>query len=158
MNPLPDGTSIYNESGTRKKTHFMCLFFLTGLRPLSIYLYINNVIETVKKIQPLAFILWKKRPLLQQSVQLKHNIKKAFYGDLDTSNDWSVFFRLPELKAFSIKHFPQDNFQTTKQVDAFVISRSRKICFVGPELTVPIKERIAFWNKILENDSRSWFA
>ena len=90
----------------------------------------------------------KNRPLLQQSVQLKHTTKKkSFYGDLATSNDWTVFFELPELKAFSIKHFPQDIFQTTKQVDAFVISRSKKICFVGPELTVPIEERIAFWNK-----------
>ena len=49
---------------------------------ISIYLSIstkfNNVLETVKKIQPLAFILWKKRPLLQQSVQLKHRTKKDF--------------------------------------------------------------------------------
>ena len=52
--------------------------------------------------------------------------------------------QFPELKAFSIKHFPQDICQTTKQVGAFVISRSRKICFVGPEFTVPIEERIAF--------------
>ena len=51
-----------------------------------------------------------------------HNKKKTFYGDLATSNDWTVFFELPELKAFSIKHFPQDICQTTKQVDAFVIS------------------------------------
>ena len=94
-----------------------------------------------------------------------HNKKKTFYGDLATSNDWTVFFELPELKAFSIKHFPQDICQTTKQVDAFVISRSRKICFVGPELTVPIEERIAFWNEkktgkyekmIADHGSPSW--
>ena len=80
-------------------------------------------------------------------VLLKHTIKKTLYGDLATSNDWTVLFELPELKEFSIKHFPQDICQTTKQVHAFVISRSRKIFFVGPELTVPIEERIAFWNK-----------
>ena len=34
-----------------------------------------------------------------------HNKKKTFYGDLATSNDRTVFFELPELKAFSIKHF-----------------------------------------------------
>ena len=52
-----------------------------------------------------------------------HNKKKnTFSGDLATSNDWTVFFELPELKAFSIKHFLQDICQTTKQVDAFVIS------------------------------------
>ena len=42
---------------------------------------------------------------------------------------------------------PQDLCQTKKKVDAFVISQSRKICLVGPELTVPIEERIAFWNE-----------
>ena len=83
-----------------------------------------------------------------------HNKKKSYNGDLATSNDWTVFFELPELKAFSIKHFPQDICQTTKQVDAFVISRSRKICFVGPELTVPIEERIAFWNEKKQENMR----
>ena len=73
--------------------------------------------------------------------------RKTFYGDLAGANDWTVFFELPELKEFSIKHFPQDICQTKKEVDAFVISQSRKICFVGPELTVPIEERIAFWNE-----------
>ena len=37
----------------------------------------------------------------------RHNKKQNFYGDLATSNDWTVFFELPELKEFSIKHFPQ---------------------------------------------------
>ena len=111
-------------------------------------------IKTVKKIQPLAFILLKQRPLLQQSVQLKLTKKKTFYGDLATSNDWTVFFKLPELKAFSIKHFPQVICQTTKQVDAFVISQSSKICFVGLELTVPIEERIAFWNEKKQENMR----
>ena len=86
-------------------------------------------------------------------------------GDLATSIDWTVFFELSELKAFSIKHFPQDICQTTKQVDAFVISQSRKICFVSPELTVPIEERIAFLKEkktakyekmIADHGSLSW--
>ena len=45
------------------------------------------------------------------------------------------------------------------------ISQSRNICFVGPELTVPIEERIAFWNEkktgkyqkmIADHRSPSW--
>ena len=28
--------------------------------------------------------------------------KKTFYGGLDTSNDWTVFFELSELKIFAI--------------------------------------------------------
>ena len=80
--------------------------------------------------------------------------RKTFYGDLAGANDWTVFFELPELKTFSIKHFPQDICQTKKQVDAFVISQSRKICLVGPELTVPIEERIAFWNEKKQENMR----
>ena len=45
------------------------------------------------------------------------------------------------LKEFAIKHFPQDICQAKKQVDAFVISQSKKICLVGLELTVPIVKR-----------------
>ena len=59
----------------------------------------------------------------------------------------SSFFDYLFIKEFSIKHFPQDICQTKKQVDAFVISQSKKICLIGPELTVPIEERIAFWNE-----------
>ena len=73
--------------------------------------------------------------------------RKTFYGDLAGANDWTVFFKLPELKELSIKHFPQDKCQTKKQVDAFVIYQSRKICLVGSQLIVPIEERIAFWNE-----------
>ena len=80
-----------------------------------------------------------------------HNNKKTFYRDLATSNDWTVFFELPELKVLAIKYFPQEICQTTKQVDAFVIPRSRNICFVGPELVVLIEERIAFWNETKKN-------
>ena len=57
-----------------------------------------------------------------------------------------------QLKEFSIKHFPQDICQIKKQVDAFVTSQSKKICLVGPEFTVRIEKRIAFWNeKTTEN-------
>ena len=60
----------------------------------------------------------------------------------------------PDLKELSIKHFPQDICQTKKEVDAFVISQSRKICLVGSELTVPIEERIAFWNEKKQGNMR----
>ena len=108
-------------------------------------------------------MIWVDLPfLIYLSTQSK---RKTFYGDLAGANDWTVFFELPELKEFSIKHFPQDICQTKKQVDAFVISKSKKICLVGPELTVPIEERIAFWNEkktgkyekmIADHGSPSW--
>ena len=43
-----------------------------------------------------------------------HNKKKTCYGDLATSNVWTVLFELPVLKAFSIKYFPQDICQNIK--------------------------------------------
>ena len=58
-----------------------------------------------------------------------------------------IYFDLPELEILSSKKFPQEVCQTDKQVDAFILSKSKKICLVGPELTVPIEERIAVWNK-----------
>ena len=117
----------------------------------------NNVIETVKKYTAPGIHFVKEKATASTISSAKtHNNKKTFYGDLATSNDWTVFFELPELKAFSIKHFPQDICQTTKQIDAFVISqaRSRKICFVSPELTVPIEVRIAFWNEKKQENMR----
>ena len=80
--------------------------------------------------------------------------RKTFYGDLAGANNWTVYFELPELKEFLIKHFPQDIYQTKKQVDAFFISQSKKICLVGPKLTVQIEERIAFWNEKKQENMR----
>ena len=88
--------------------------------------------DTQKDTAPGIHFVKEKASAITISSAKAHNKKKNFYGDLATSNDWTVFFELPELKEFSIKHFPQDICQTTKQVDAFVISRSRKICFVWP--------------------------
>ena len=42
--------------------------------------------------------------------------RKTFHGDLAGANDWTVFFKLPELKELPIKHFPQDICQTKKEV------------------------------------------
>ena len=59
-----------------------------------------------------------------QSFTKYNSAMQTIYGDLAGANDWTVYFELPELKAFSIKHFPQDICQTKKQVDAFVITQT----------------------------------
>ena len=73
-----------------------------------------------------------------------HNKKKTFYRDLATSNDWKVFFELPELKEFSIKHFPQDICQTTNQklmLLSYLEAERFVLLFVLAELIV---EAVAF--------------
>ena len=62
----------------------------------------------------------------------KQSKRKTIYEDLAGANDWTVFFELPELNAFSITHFPQHMCKTKKQVDAFVISHSRIFFFGWP--------------------------
>ena len=79
-----------------------------------------------------------------------HNKKKTFYGDLATSNDWTVFFELPELKPFSITSWCF--YHILKQKDLFCWpsthgSNWRENCLLERE-----KNR-----KIWENDSWSWF-
>ena len=75
------------------------------------------------------------------------------------------FFELPELKAFSIKHFPQDICQTTKQVDACHISKQkdffcwprthgsnlRENCFFGTR-----KKTTKYKKMIADHGSPSW--
>ena len=83
----------------------------------SIYLFLCNA--KVRKVQqrnqdsqkdtaPGIHFLKEKATdsTIMTAVQQKHTTtKKTFYGDLATSNDWTVFFELPELKAFSINPF-----------------------------------------------------
>ena len=52
--------------------------------------------------------------------------RKTFYGDLAGANDWTVFFELPELKEFSIKHFPQDICQTKNKLVLLSYLKARK--------------------------------
>ena len=73
---------------------------------------------------------WKKRPLLQQSVHTDK--KKDFLWDLASSNDWTVFFELPELKAFSIKHFPQRYLPNYKTSWCFCHISKQKYLFCWP--------------------------
>ena len=80
------------------------------------------------------------------------NKKKTFYGDLATSNDWTVFFELPELKAFSIKHFPQDICQTTKQVDALSYHEAERFVLLAQNSRFQLKRELIFgMRKKLEN-------
>ena len=73
-----------------------------------------------------------------------HNKKRTFYGDLATSNAWTVFFELPEFKTFSINTFLKTS---AKLKNKLMLLSYLKVCLVGQELTVPIEERIAFWNE-----------
>ena len=71
-----------------------------------------------------------------------HNKKNIFYGDLATSNDWTIFFELPAgtqgilNKTLSSRYLP--NYKTKLMVLSYL--EAERFFFVGPELTVPIEE------------------
>ena len=91
--------------------------------------------------------------------------KPPFYGELAPADDWAIFFDLPDLAEHSVKEFPQEICKTGKCIDAFIVSRQKKICLLGPELTVPIEERLEIWHReksekynkmILESSEPEW--
>jgi Reverse transcriptase (RNA-dependent DNA polymerase) len=106
----------------------------------------RNADKVLQKVQPICFVKATGNcDSFKNSTIAKPKLHR--YGELTPANDWSVYFDLPELKDFSVEKFPQEVCKTDKRVDAFILSRQKKICLVGPELTVPIEERIAIWNK-----------
>jgi hypothetical protein len=74
-------------------------------------------------------------------------------GLLAGARDWECDFDLPELRpSHSAYVFPHDVCETSYRVDGYVVSRSTRVCIVGPELTCPTEERIAHWR--LEKTAR----
>ena len=102
-------------------THGGTITFPSVLCDTIVHNFLHRNQDTQKDTAPsIHFVKEKPRPTISSAKA--HHINKTFYGDHYTSNDWTVIFELPELKGFSIKHFAQHICQTTKQVDAFVIS------------------------------------
>ena len=83
----------------------------------------SNADNHKSNISGIQFVKEKTSPTTINTEKTQSK-RKNFYGYLAGANEWT----LPELKAFSMKHFPQDSCQTKKQVDSFVLSQTRKIC------------------------------
>jgi hypothetical protein len=61
-------------------------------------------------------------------------------GLLASARDWVSDFDLPEYHRSTPFIFPHEVCLTTSRIDAFILSRSKRICIAGPELTVPMEE------------------
>jgi hypothetical protein len=69
------------------------------------------------------------------------------FGLLEKARDWECDFDLPEFHSGTSQFvFPHDVCQTPSRIDGYIISRQEKICIAGPELTVPMEERIHYWH------------
>ena len=105
-------------------------------------------------MQLLVFILWTKMTL-PQSVQLKHK-HKTFCGDLATSNNWTVFFELRELKVFSIKYFPQDICQTTKKLMRLSYLQAERLVLLAQNSRFRLKRELCFGTRKKQQNMRKW--
>jgi hypothetical protein len=75
------------------------------------------------------------------------HVQEMRFGLLEKARDWSCDFDLPEFHPNNSQLvFPYDVCMTPTRVDAYIISRSAKVCIAGPELTVPMEERIQYWH------------
>ena len=69
------------------------------------------------------------------------------FGLLSEARDWECDFDLPEWRSADSKQlvFPHDVCATSLRIDGYLVSRSKRICVAGPELTAPMEENVAAW-------------
>ena len=106
--------------------------------------YINSLPPANTKPVPVPFV----RAGEKKSVVSQQRQRRAPTGLLSHARDWEADFDLPEYRTNgSVFAFPYDVCATPLRIDAYLISRTSKICIAGPELTAPMEENIHFWNK-----------
>ena len=91
--------------------------------------------------------------------------KSVRFGLLEKARDWECDFDLPEFHSGNSQFvFPHDVCMTSSRIDGYIVSRKEKICIAGPELTVPMEERIHYWHmskmhkyeELLTNKASGW--
>jgi hypothetical protein len=68
---------------------------------------------------------------------------------LDKARDWVYDFDLPEFhqgKGNALV-FPYDVLITKMRIDGYIVSREKKICILGPEITSPMDDNVLKWHK-----------
>ena len=83
----------------------------------------------------------------------KQNRKhKSLPSILEQARDWRCNFDLPECRTDrSQLTFPHDICETSKRIDGYIVSREKKICVRGPEMTAPMDDNVDKWHKIKTN-------
>jgi hypothetical protein len=80
--------------------------------------------------------------------QPRRSIKPTVPSILDKARDWVYNFDLPEFhhgKSNSLV-FPYDVLITKQRIDGYIISRKKKICILGPEMTSPMDDNVLKWH------------
>ena len=78
-----------------------------------------------------------------RKVGLKNSKRKVVpqTGILFTARDWKCNFDLREfLEGKHQMNFPSDICVTSKRIDGYIVSRSKRICILGPEITNPMDD------------------
>jgi hypothetical protein len=64
-------------------------------------------------------------------------------GLLEVARDWECDFDLPEYRPAGSQYvFPHAVCVTPLKVDGHIVSRSARVCIVGPELTAPMEDNV----------------
>ena len=94
-----------------------------------------------------------RKPTMKRFVKLgaavakSQDVREPEFGQLDGARDWECDFDLPEWHKEGSKFvFPHDVLVSELRIDGYILSRSKRICIFGPELTVPLEERIEHWH------------
>ena len=81
--------------------------------------------------------------------------RQAPSGVLEAARDWKCNFDLPELRRRGGQMvFPADICPTAKRIDGYIVSRSQKICVLGPEMTSPMDDNVEKWHQIKKDKYR----
>ena len=83
--------------------------------------------------------------------------KKQRRSILSAARDWKCNFDLPEYCSdqYSQLQFPQDVCATNLRIDGYIISREKKICVLGPEITAPMDDNVQKWHGIKKSKYRN---
>ena len=104
---------------------------------------VNKRPEKTKQIcEPQVFVKAGSRPKTTKRQPAPSIIEKA--------RDWTYNFDLPELhhgKCGGLT-FPCDIVITKRRIDGYVLSRQKKICILGPEVTAPMDDNVYKWHKV----------
>ena len=88
--------------------------------------------------------------------QTAKGVKQPQTTWLQEARDWVCNFDLPEFRQGREGQmvFPHDICTTSKRIDGYIVSRSKRICILGPEMTAPMDDNVGNWHVTKESKYR----
>ena len=101
-------------------------------------------LQTINSKSPPVVNQGPMKPAFIKAGQRGHRSKTSPSGILEAARDWKCNFDLPELRrhAGSQMVFPADICPMEKRIDGYIVSRSKRICVLGPEMTSPMDDNV----------------